>query len=444
MSYNVSTARKRIASILDEGSFVEIGAYMTARDDAAKPGCETHGDGVITGYGTIGGCLMFIYAQDPDHQGGSLGEVHASKIAKVYSMAMDMGAPVLAFLDCAGVRLSEGSDSLQSFAALFADQARASGIVPQISVVYGNCGGGLAVVTAMSDFVFMETSAKLYLNSPNAVTGNFEGKCDTASAEYQCEKVGVCDMAGEEAEIVAAVRSLVAMLPENYIDDLSAVESVESLNRSLAGIDKLEDKAEMLKMIADEGTFFEIKKGYGKDVTAGFIRIGGNTVGVVANNEKRLGHRGAKKAEKLIKFCDSFGIPVVTFVDVDGFKLCEEEEKELTPKVAGLISAYAEASVPTISVVTGHAYGTVGIVMGSKSLGADVVYAWKDAKMGLMDESLQAEIDGSFDKAKNTALYNAKRGYVDDIIEPAETRQRVAAALEMLYTKAFDARPIGR
>ncbi|HIU78404.1 MAG TPA: carboxyl transferase [Candidatus Avilachnospira avicola] len=438
MSYNDTTAHKRIASILDEGSFVEIGAYVTARDAASDPSEEAYGDGVVTGYGTIGGCLMYVYAQNPDYAGGSLGEMHAAKIAKIYDLAMDMGAPVLALLDCAGVRLSEGIDSLQSFGTLFRNQSRACGAVPQITVVYGNCGGGLAVSAAMSDFVFMAESAKLFLTSPNAVKGNYEGKCDTAAAKFQSEKVGVCDAVGSEAEIAKEVKELVAMLPENYLDDFSATENADSLNRSVAGIDKA-DKAEMIRMIADDGKFFEVKKDYGKEVVAGLIRIGGNTVGVVANADGKLGYLGARKAEKLISFCDSFGIPVLTLADVDGFWTCEENERNLSVRLAELIDAYSAASVPMVTVVTGHAYGTAGIAMGSKSLGADVVYAWKSAKVGLMDESLLKDIDESFDKSKNTALYSAKRGYVDDIIDPAETRQRVAAALEMLYTKAFDA-----
>ena len=438
MSYNDTTAHKRIASILDEGSFVEIGAYVTARDAASDPSEEAYGDGVVTGYGTIGGCLMYVYAQNPDYAGGSLGEMHAAKIAKIYDLAMDMGAPVLALLDCAGVRLSEGIDSLQSFGTLFRNQSRACGAVPQITVVYGNCGGGLAVSAAMSDFVFMAEGAKLFLTSPNAVKGNYEGKCDTAAAKFQSEKVGVCDAVGSEAEIAKEVKELVAMLPENYLDDFSATENADSLNRSVAGIDKA-DKAEMIRMIADDGKFFEVKKDYGKEVVAGLIRIGGNTVGVVANADGKLGYLGARKAEKLISFCDSFGIPVLTLADVDGFWTCEENERNLSVRLAELIDAYSAASVPMVTVVTGHAYGTAGIAMGSKSLGTDVVYAWKSAKVGLMDESLLKDIDESFDKSKNTALYSAKRGYVDDIIDPAETRQRVAAALEMLYTKAFDA-----
>ena len=438
MSYNDTTAHKRIAKILDEGSFVEIGAYVTARDAAADPSEEAYGDGVVTGYGTIGGCLMFVYAQNLDYIGGSMGEMHAQKIAKVYDMAMDMGAPVLALLDCAGVRLSEGADSLHAFGTLFRNQSKASGAVPQIAVVYGNCGGGLAVSAAMSDFVFMEDGAKLYVNSPNAVKGNFEGKCDTAAAKFQSEETGLCDMHGSEAEIAAAVKSLVAMLPENYIDDYSAVENSDSLNREAAGIDKAASKAEMIKLIADNGEFFEVKKDYG-NVTAGLIRIGGNTVGVIANDGAKLGSRGCRKAEKLINFCDSFGIPVLTLTDVDGFAGCIGNEKTLARGLAELVDAYSYASVPVVTVITGHAYGTAGVAMGSKSIGADIVYAWKGAKMGLMDEDIQADIDKSFDKAKNTVLYNAKRGYVDDIIEPSETRQRVAAALEMLYTKSFDA-----
>ena len=438
MSYNDTTAHRRIASLLDEGSFVEIGAYVTARSAAADPSEEAYGDGVVTGYGTIGGCLMYVYAQNPDYMGGSLGEMHAQKIAKVYEMAMEMGAPVLGLLDCAGVRLSEGADSMQSFGKLFMNQSLASGVIPQIAVIYGSCGGGLSLSAAMADFVFMEKGAKLFLNSPNAVKGNYEAKCDTAAAAFQSERVGICDMAGTEAEIAEALKELVSMLPENYLEDYSAIEGTDSLNRSVAGIEKA-DCIEQIRMLADDGRFFELKRDYGKEICSGFIRIGGNTVGIIANADRRLGYRGSGKASKLVDFCNAFGIPVVNLVDVDGLRSCMDNERFLPGRLSELIKAYTSASVPMVTVVTGHAYGTAGIAMASKSLGADLVFAWKGAKIGLMDEDIQSEIDDSFDSSKNTVLYHAKRGYVDDIIEPAETRQRLCAALEMLYTKAFDA-----
>ena len=440
MANTQTAASRRIASLLDEGSFVEIGAYVTARSAANDPDESMNGDGVVTGYGTIDGCLVYVYAQNPDYLGGSLGEMQAQKIAKVYDMALSMGAPVIALLDCAGVRLTEGNDSLYSFGRMFASQSKASGVVPQFAAVFGTCGGGLAVSASMADFVLMDAEkGKLFLNSPNAVEGNYEEKCDTASAQYQAEKTGLCDFSGSEAEVIAKLKELVSILPQNYEQDLSYDVCEDDLNRAVTGIENAKDKAEMLREISDDSKFFEIKPEHAKTVVTAFIRLNGRTVGAVANNAKLLDHYGCKKIIHFVNFCDAFGIPVLTLCDVDGFAHDDCNERNLTRALGKMTFTYSKATVPTVTVITGHAYGTAGIAMNSKAIGADLVYAWNSAQMGLMDKDVLAKVtDGAADGNVNAALYNARRGYVDDLIAPAETRQRVAAAFEMLFTKSAD------
>ena len=440
MTSSLTTAYGRINALLDAGSFVEIGAHVAARYSAAG---EVNGDGVVTGYGTIDGALVYVYAQDPSYLGGSIGEMHAKKISKLYNLAVDMKAPVIAIVDCAGVRLNEGNDSLFSFGCMFRHQAKASGIVPQITAVFGTCGGGMAVAAAMSDFVFMEKDSKLFLNSPNAVEGNYEGKCDTASAAFQSEKTGIADFTGTADEINAAIRELVGMIPHSNVDDFSFFECDDDLNRAVAGIESLKCKVEMIRQIADNGKFLEIKADNAQCIVTGFMKLNGNTIGVVANNanEKTICFGGCKKAIHFINFCDSFGVPVLTLADIDGFKRNEHNEKLLPRGIAKLAYTYAGATVPKVTVIVGDAYGTAGVVMNSKAIGADLVYAWTGAKMGLMDKSLLDGITDAVDKDINDAEYNARRGYVDDIIAPAETRQRLAAAFEMLLSKEVEMLP---
>lgn len=440
MTSSLTTAYGRINALLDAGSFVEIGAHVAARYSAAG---EINGDGVVTGYGTIDGALVYVYAQDPSYLGGSIGEMHAKKISKLYDLAMQMKAPLIAIVDCAGVRLNEGNDSLFSFGCMFSHQAKASGIIPQITAVFGTCGGGMAVAAAMSDFVFMENDGKLFLNSPNAVKGNFEGKCDTAAAAFQSEKTGVADFTGTADEIYAAIRELVTMIPQSNALDLSYTECGDDLNRAVAGIDALKCKVEMIQQIADNGKYVEVKAANAPCITTGFIKLNGSTIGVVANNspEKAICFGGCKKAIHFINFCDAFSIPVLTLVDVDGFKRNEMNEKLLARGIAKLTYTFANATVPKVTVIVGDAYGTAGVCMNSKAIGADIVYAWTGSKMGLMDKTLLEGITDAVDKDINAAEYNARRGYVDDIIAPAETRQRVAAAFEMLYNKEVEILP---
>ncbi len=451
-----SQAQRRIDTLLDEGSFVEIGAAVTSRLAERSAAYDKPGDGVVTGYGTIGGCLVYIYAQDASVFGGSIGEMHSGKIMRIYDMAVKMGAPIISLIDCAGVRLSEGTDSLYGFGQMFLNQTKASGVIPQIAAVFGTCGGGMAVSASMSDFVFMEKEkGKLFLNSPDAVTGNYTEKCDTASAEWQARETGIADFTGSEEEILQGIRELVGVLPANNQSDLSYDSCEDDLNRQVEGIDSLSSKADMLKMISDNGLFIEVKKEHAPSVTTGFIRLNGQTVGAVANSKSEITHFGCKKAIHFLNFCDAFEIPVLTLCDVSGFAKDKCNEKNLARALGKLTFTYAKATVPMVTLITGHAYGTAGVVMGSKSIGADIVYAWENADMGLMDpkeaaklvyEKEIAEASDSVEKIKelteqyrrnvSSAHANAMRGYIDDIIVPSETRQRLIAAFEMLFTKS--------
>lgn len=470
MSYNATenSASRRIAMLLDEGSFVEIGGAVTARStDFNLQTKDTPADGVITGYGVIDGNLVYVYSQDATVLKGSIGEMHAKKIANIYDMAMKMGAPVIGLVDCAGLRLQEATDALEAFGSLYFKQSMASGVIPQITAVFGMCGGGLAVVPGLTDFTFMESKeGKLFVNSPNALEGNIVSKCDTSSAEYQSKTAGLVDGVGEEAEILGQIRALIGMIPANNEDDMSYEECMDDLNRVCADIvNAAEDTAIALAMISDSNVFFETKKEYAKDMVTGFIRLNGMTVGAVANRSKvydaegnvsaefdqALSVDGCKKAIDFVNFCDAFSIPVLTMTNVTGFKATIESEKNMARAVARLTYTFANATVPKVNVIVGKAYGSAYVAMNSKSIGADLVYAWPNAEIGMMDASLAAKImyaDADADTLKEKAaeyrelqsspVSAARRGYVDAIIEPADTRKYVIGAFEMLFTKRED------
>ena len=461
---------KRINALLDDNSFVEVGSYITARSTSFNMTAqETAADGVVTGYGTIEGNLVYVYSQDATVMGGSIGEMHAKKISNIYKMAMKMGAPVIGLLDCSGLRLQEATDALDAFGQMYYNQTLASGVVPQICGVFGNCGGGMAVSSAIADFVFMEKDSKLFVNSPNALAGNDETKCDTAAAVFQSEEAGLADMVGTEEEILEQIRTLVSILPANNEDDMSYDECQDDLNRvskDLAGWTG--DTAKALAEISDDYFFLELKKEYDPSMVTGFIRLNGSTVGCVANrtevyneeNEKTeeyeasLSARGCEKAAEFVSFCDAFNIPVLTLVNVKGYKKCTCTEKKIAKAAGRLTYAYANADVPKVTVVIGEAFGSAYVTMNSKSIGADIVYAWPQAKIGMMDApsavkimyaeeiekadnaaALISEKTAEYEKLQASAQAAAQRGYVDDIIEPAETRKRVIAAFEMLFTK---------
>ncbi|MDO4803251.1 MAG: carboxyl transferase domain-containing protein [Lachnospiraceae bacterium] len=455
MSDTPSAASTRILSLLDANSFVEFGAQVTARStDFNLSAKAAPSDGVITGYGTIDGSLVFVYSQDASVLGGSVGEMHAKKIVKLYQKAAKMGAPVIAMLDSTGVRLEESTDALNALGEIYNNQVLLSGVIPQIAIVCGNCGGGLSFIPALSDFVFMEEAdAKLYVNTPDAIIGNSADLTDNRTASYQSE-TGNVDFVGSKEEIIAAVRSLVGILPFNNEDSGEVLPCADDLNRACTNISAFRgDAASMLAMIADNGYFFETKKKFAECIVTGFMRLNGQTVGAVANSGKKdtLCANGAAKAADFIRFCDAFNIPVLTLAIVKGYARKECQEKRLPKAAAALATAYAQATVPKVTVVVGAVYGSPYVLMGSKAIGADFVYAWPDSEIGMMDAKQAAKLlvggDNAADVRKTAAEYAAlqqnvvsaaQRGYVDTIIDEADTRKYVIGAFEMLYTKRED------
>ncbi|MBQ6386132.1 MAG: carboxyl transferase [Lachnospiraceae bacterium] len=450
-----TAAGRRIASLLDANSFVEIGGCVTARNtDFNLSSAKAPSDGVITGYGTIDGRLAYIYSQDSSVLGGTVGEMHAKKISRIYTLAARCGAPVIGLIDCGGIRLEEASDALDSLGRIFSKQALSSGLIPQITAVFGNCGGGLSLIPALSDFTFVESgNGHLFVNTKDSLPATTKDEADNTSAEFQL-KAGNADFAGSEAEICAEIRKLVGLLPQNNEDEGEAEFIEDDLNRLTPGLaSTIKDAAETLKILSDGGVFFEAKSGWAQDMVTGFIRLGGYTVGAVANrgSEDALRPAGAEKAADFISFCDAFNIPVLTLANLSSLQACRRAEKRLPRAAARLAYAYANATVPKVTVVTGKAYGTPYILMGSKSLGADMVYAWPDAEIGTMDAKMAAKIlaDGAdaatlkktaeeYSALQQSVASAAARGLVDTVIEDAETRKYVIGAFEMLYTKRED------
>ena len=450
------SALERINTLLDDNSFVEIGGLVKARStDFELAKRNTPADGVITGYGTINSKLVYVYSQDVSVLGGSVGEMHAKKIVRIYDMALKMGAPVVGLIDCAGLRLEEATDALNAFAEIYKRQSMASGVIPQITAVFGKCGGGLSILTSLSDFTFMSDKGSLFVNSPNVLDGNYKEKNDTSAVKFQSENTENVDFAGTEEEVIEGIRNLVDIIPANNEDDLSFEETSDDANRVCEGLMGLKDDVQnLIAEISDENVFVETKKEYATDAVTGFIRLNGSTAGVVANNSNLLSVDGADKMAEFVRFCDAFSIPVVTFTNVTGFDTTIAQEKNLSKSLARLAAAFGEASVPKINVVVENAFGSAYTIMNSKGLGCDVVYAWPNTKIGMMDADAAVKIiyaneiakaDDSVkeinDKAKEYAELQlgansaASRGYVDSIIEPEDTRKYIIGALEMLYTK---------
>jgi len=465
---NTSKASQRIEALLDANSFVEIGAKVTARaTDFNLKQTETPSDGVITGYGVIDGNLVYVYSQDASVLGGSIGEMHAKKIVNLYNLAMKTGAPVIGLIDSAGLRLQEATDALNGFGEIYLKQTLASGVIPQITAIFGNCGGGLAVIPTLTDFTFMEgKKAKLFVNAPNALDGNTVEKCDTASAAFQSEEAGIVDVIGEEADILSQIRELICMIPGNNEDNDAYAECTDDLNRVNPEIEGcVGDTSVALSLIADDNNFFEVKGAYAKDMVTGFIKLNGMTVGAVANRSEVLDEegkatekfgevltvKGCEKAAEFVNFCDAFGIPVLTLTNVKGYEATKCSEKNIAKAAAKLTYAFANATVPKVNVVIGKAYGSAYVAMNSKAIGADMTYAWPNAEIGTMDAKLAAKIicDGKdsaaidacaaeYAKLQTSAESAAKRGYVDTVIEAADTRKYVIGAFEMLFTKRED------
>ena len=458
------SARDRIATLLDDNSFVEIGALVTKRNtDFNLQTKEAPSDGVITGYGVINGAPVYVYSQDASVLAGTIGEMHAKKIANVYDLAMKCGTPVIGLIDCAGLRLEEATDALEGLGEIMSRQALASGLIPQIAAVFGKCGGGLGISANMNDFVFATEEAKLFVNTPNAIKGNNEGKCDSTSAAFKAECGEIAYVGKDDVDVLNAVRELVSLIPSCNEDEAFAAESTDDLNRETPELASLlADGAKAAAALGDDNAFFEIKKDFGKSMVTGFIKLDGATVGVVANRTAVLGDdgkasekfdplltvNGMRKAFTFVNFCDSFNIPVLTLTNAEGFcNCCLDGEKRMATAAAKLTAAFANATVPKVNLIVDKAIGSAYTVMNSKALGADMVFALEGTQVGPMKPELAAQIvaaDGdktakadaeAMIKAQISVEAAARRGYVDNIITADSARKNLVYAFEMLYLK---------
>ena len=464
-----SKALTRITKLLDEGSFVEIGALVTARStDFNMSEKKEASDGIVTGYGTVDGRVVYVYAQNSDILGGSMGEMHTKKIIHIYHMAMKMGSPVVGLVDCTGIRLEEATDALFGFGKIFKAQAMASGVVPQVQAIFGLGGGGLALSAGLADFVFMEDSkAELFVNAPNTITDKYHTKDDesTADAAFHNNHSGLISGSGSEDEIISKMRTLLSIIPSNNEDESDYQMTDDDLNRQVDIAGYSDNPAAALASISDNGFVFEMKKDYAPKIVTAFIKLNGATVGAIATAKTAdrksnvIMYNDCTKAASFIEFCDAFNIPILTLSDIEGFVRCDCTEVFTSKACAKMIYAYADAVVPKVTVVTGKALGSAGISLGSKAIGADVVYAWDNATISPIEPKEAAKIiyADEIDKASDSvaaindktkeyekitsSISAATRGYIDDVISPMETRQRVIAAFEMLYTKRED-RPI--
>ncbi len=467
------TARERILLLMDEGSFVEVDAFVTHRcSEFGMQEVSAPGEGVVTGYGTVDGRLVYAYAQDFTVIGGSLGEMHAKKICKIMDMAIKMGAPVIGMNDSGGARIQEGINALAGFGDIFYRNTKASGVIPQISVIMGPCAGGAVYSPALTDFVFMvEKTSQMFITGPQvikAVTGEEVSLEELGGANSQAEKSGVAHFtAVSDEECIKMIKKLLSYLPSNNLDDAPYEPTDDEINRlseKLTTIvpddaNKAYDVKEVIKEVVDNADFFEIMEKFAKNIVIGFAKMNGETVGIVANQPKEkagaLDVDAADKAARFIRFCDCFNIPLVTFTDVPGYLPgVSQEHNGIIRHGAKLLYAYSEATVPKINVITRKAYGGAYIAMSSKHLGADMVMAWPTAEIAVMGPDGAAniifkdDIKNSDDpiatrkdkieeyREKFANPYEAaKYGYVDDIIEPDSTRPRIIAALQMLASK---------
>ncbi len=461
LAQNKLTARNRISSLLDQDSFVEIGTFMTSRKSAFNmDSYETPADGVVCGYGTVKGQLVYVYSQDATVLGGAIGEVHAQKIAKTYDDAMKMGAPIVGFVDTVGLRLQESIDALNGYGSIFAKMSEASGVIPQIAVVCGDCAGGASFIAGLSDFTFISTkNGKMYLNSPNTLSDKSASMDNVAAPQVHLETSGLATMGCDDEEsLIAKVSELLTYLPSNNQEEAPCYPCTDDLNRVDAALNSFDFETsttqEVIASIADDRTYFELSEAYGTDITLGFIRLNGVTVGVVGNHTAEMNYDAVNKTTAFVKFCDAFNVAIVTFTNVKAMASTVETERlGMIKATSKLVHAFATATVPKVNIILQAAYGTSYLTMNSKALGADYVYAWPTADVKTLDSESAVkimyakELTTAEDKlalmqekiavfeATNSVYGMASRGYIDDIIEPAATRKRVIAVLENLMTK---------
>lgn len=467
------TARERLQLLFDEDSFVETGLFVKHRcANFGMEKAETPGEGVVTGYGTINGRLAYAASQDFTVMGGSLGEMHAAKIAMAQEAALKAGAPIIYINDSGGARIQEGVDALAGYGRIFYNNTKASGVIPQISLVMGPCAGGAVYSPALTDFVFMvQGIGQMFITGPQviqAVTGEqitaeALGGAATHStisgcAHFSCESEKVC---------MEEVRALLSFLPQNNLDAAPVCSCEDDLNREDEELNevipenphKAYDMLAIIRSLADNGIVLECQKGFSPNIITAFVRMGGRSVGVIANQPKAvagcLDINASDKAARFIRTCDCFNIPLLTLEDVPGFLPgSSQEHGGIIRHGAKLLHAYSEATVPKVTVITRKAYGGAYIGMCSKHLGADMVFAWPSAEVAVMGaegaaniifskeiknaavpDEKRAEKLAEYQKTMMNPYVAASRGYVDDIILPSDTRKHVISALEALARK---------
>jgi propionyl-CoA carboxylase beta chain len=463
------TARERIEVLLDEGSFEEWDMFVEHRcTDFGMPDNKVPGDGVVIGYGTINGRLVFVFSQDFTVFGGALSEAHAEKICKVMDQAMKVGAPVIGLNDSGGARIQEGVASLGGYADVFQRNVLASGVVPQISMIMGPCAGGAVYSPAMTDFIFMvKDTSYMFVTGPEVVktvTHEEVSAEELGGALTHTAKSGVADMAFDnDVEALLMLRRFFNYLPLNNREKPPVRQTTDRAERADESLNSLVpdnpnkpyDIKELITKVADDGDFFELQPEHAKNIVIGFARMAGQTVGIVANQPLVLAGcldiKSSIKAGRFVRFCDAFNIPIVTFVDVPGFMPgTAQEYGGIIKHGAKLLYAYAEATVPKITVITRKAYGGAYDVMASKHLRGDVNFAWPNAEIAVMGAKGAVEIIFREDKgdpaklAAREAEYKARfanpfvaaeRGFIDDVIQPFETRKRICRSLAMLKDK---------
>ncbi len=470
------TARERINMLLDEGSFEEIDMFLTHRcTDFGMEKKVFLGDGVAVGSGTIDGRLVFVFAQDATVIGGSLSETMAQKICKVMDMAMKLGAPIIGLNDSGGARIQEGACALAGYAEIFERNILASGVVPQISVIFGPCAGGAVYSPALTDFILMtEENSYMFITGPKvvkSVTNEDVTVEELGGARVHATKSGVTHFtAPTEEEAIATVRRLVSFIPQNNMEEAPRVECTDAIDRVDDALNTMVpanpnvpyDMKNIIYTIVDNGDFMEVQPDYAKNIICGFARFNGQSTGIIANQPNWLAGvldcNSSRKAARFVRFCDAFNIPILTLVDVPGF-LCGtgQEYAGIIAHGAKLMFAYGEATVPKVTITVRKSYGGSHIVMSCKQLRGDLCYAWPNAEIAVMGASgaigvLEAKnlkaIEDPEEKrkfiAEKEAEYQdkfaspyqaASRGYIDDVIEPRNTRFRIIRAFEMLKTK---------
>jgi propionyl-CoA carboxylase beta chain len=466
------SARERIEFLLDEGTFEETDKLVTHRcTDFGMAEQKIPGDGVVTGYGTINGRLVFVFSQDFTVFGGALSEAHAQKICKIMDQAMQVGAPVIGLNDSGGARIQEGVDSLGGYAEVFERNVLASGVIPQISVIMGPCAGGAVYSPAMTDFIFMvKDSSYMFVTGPDVVktvTHEEVTHEELGGAITHSTKSGVADLAFEnDVEALMMTRRLFNYLPASNRQQPPVWPTDDPADREDPSLDtlipdnpnKAYDIKELVRKVADEGEFFEIQAEHAKNIVVGFARMAGSPVAFVANQPVVLAGcldiKSAIKAARFVRFCDCFNIPIITFVDVPGFMPgTAQEYGGIIKHGAKLLFAYAEATVPKVTVITRKAYGGAYDVMSSKHLRGDVNFAWPSAEIAVMGPKGAVEIIFRKDLgdpqkiAERTEEYRQKfanpfivghRGFIDDVIQPHETRRRICRSLAMLREKKLE------